>query len=87
MKAATPLSYFLFGNFWRSKPFHKNKVISYGIGYNNTPSKLSWIDSGGVMKVEQISTLDGTIFHDKVKHLFIFWKSFFLVPKLPLSAW
>ena len=36
--------------------------ISYRIDYDNVPSILSWIDSGGVLEVKKMSTLDGTTF-------------------------
>ena len=45
------------------------------IGYTYIPYFLSWMVSGGVLEVEQISTLDGTTFPEDLKPFVCFLKT------------
>ena len=47
--------------------FHKIKVISYRIGYTKIPLTLLRIASGGVLEVDQFTTMDDINFPDEGK--------------------
>ena len=48
---------------------HTMQGTRNGIGFEYIPSILSWLASGGVLEVEQISTFDGTNFSKDLKPL------------------
>ena len=56
--------------------------ITYRIEYDYIPSIIMWITSGGVLEVEQISTLDSTTCPEKVEPFVCFWKTLLIVSKV-----